>query len=245
MFYKSETSHPNRGLHNWVFYRLMYQSLENSKQYLRGDVIDLGCGNAAYKQFILNLGLKYIGIDWSKSLHLIKADIIADLNCQLPLMSSSIDSLISISVLEHLHDPFYTLSEINRVLKNDGHFLMQIPWQWQVHESPNDYYRLTPHAIEKFLKDAGFLTIDIKPQSGFFTMQVLKFNYFTRRFITGNRIKRYTIKSLLVPLWTIGQILSPLLDKLDKKWELETIGYFIIAKKNDTLISNLKSYYNI
>lgn len=78
---------------------------------------------------------------------------------------------------------------------------------------------------------AGFNDIVVEPQSGFFTMWIMKFNYFSARFIRGPRPLRWIIKGILIPIWTIGQLLAPYLDKLDRNWSLETTGYVVLAKK--------------
>ena len=36
---------------------------------------------------------------------------------------------------------------------------------------------------------------------------------------------------ILVPIWFTGQLLAPLLDKLDSDWSLETSGFWVVAKK--------------
>lgn len=81
------------------------------------------------------------------------------------------------------------------------------------------------------LEKAGFIDIYIEPQTGFFTMWLMKFNYFTLRFIRGPKPLRWLIKSILFVIWTVNQIIAPYLDKLDRRWELETTGYFVIARK--------------
>ena len=47
----------------------------------------------------------------------------------------------------------------------------------------------------------------------------------------GPKIIRWSIAALLVPFWTLGQLLTPYLDKLDSDWNIESQGYFVIAKK--------------
>src|SRR5690606_3589331 len=107
--------------------------------------------------------------------------------------------------------------------------VLQVPWQWWVHEAPYDFFRYTPHGLLHLLKKAGFVNITVEAQSGFFTTIVLKLNYFTGRFIRGPRPIRLIIKGLLAPFWYLGQKLAPLLDKLDRNWELETTGYWVTA----------------
>jgi hypothetical protein len=78
---------------------------------------------------------------------------------------------------------------------------------------------------------AGFIDIKVEPQSGFFTMLVLKMNYFSGRFIRGPKLLRGLIKAFLLPVWYTGQQIAPLLDRLDRKWTFETSGYYVTACK--------------
>lgn len=81
------------------------------------------------------------------------------------------------------------------------------------------------------LEKAGFVDVIVEPQSGFFTMWLLKLNYFTLRFIRGPMPFRLIVKSILWIIWNFNQIIAPILEKLDRNWELETSGYFVIARK--------------
>ncbi|MDD5430154.1 MAG: hypothetical protein PHE97_05495 [Candidatus Omnitrophica bacterium] len=78
---------------------------------------------------------------------------------------------------------------------------------------------------------AGFKDISIEALSGFFVTSILKMNYFSARFIKGPKPLRWLILYLLVPIWTICQFLAPYLDKFDKNWDAEAVGYIVLAWK--------------
>jgi hypothetical protein len=84
---------------------------------------------------------------------------------------------------------------------------------------------------------AGFVGITIEPQAGYFTTAVLKWNYFSSRFLRGPKLLRWALKACLLPFWYLGQKISPVLDKLDRNWALETSGYYVIASKSHALNS--------
>lgn len=86
------------------------------------------------------------------------------------------------------------------------------------------------------LERAGFTEIDIQPQAGFFTMITMKLNYFSRRFVRGPKLVRYPILGMLIIFWCFGQKAAPLLDKFDRKWELEATGYLVTAKRSAEII---------
>ena len=52
---------------------------------------------------------------------------IADLNDTLPLRDKSFDVVVSVEGIEHLENPHLFLREVNRVLKDDGTFILTTP----------------------------------------------------------------------------------------------------------------------
>jgi SAM-dependent methyltransferase len=197
----------------------------------RGVIYDLGAGESPYKEYFLNYADRYVAVDWAGSYHDTKADIVADLNQPLPIESEVADTVVSLSVMEHLREPQLMLNEAFRILKSGGSIVLQVPWQWWVHEAPYDFFRYTPYGLKHLLEQAGFVHIVVEPQSGYFTTAVLKWNYFTRRFVGGSKPLCWLIMAALRPLWYFGQKCAPFLDKLDRDWALETSGYFATAKK--------------
>ena len=223
--------HSNRLEHNWLIYDTGDRWLEKHKALYRGTIYDLGCGEASYKDWFLQYGERYVGVDWSDSFHNIKADIIANLNEPLPIENAVADTVLSFSVMEHLSEPQLMLKEAFRILKPGGALILQVPWQWWIHEAPYDFFRYTPYGLRLLLERAGFAEIDVQPQAGFFTMITMKLNYFTSRLVRGPRLLRVVLKAILSVFWYLGQKAAPYLDKLDRKWELEATGYFVTAKK--------------
>lgn len=223
--------HKNLSYKNWLVYKHNQRNFGKYSRYFRGVIYDLGCGDMPYKDFFLKTGAKYIGVDWANSYHDIKADIIADLNKALPINDSVADTIVSISVLEHLCEPQVMLMEAFRILKSGGVIIIQSPWQWWLHEAPYDFFRYSPYGLNYLLKKAGFKEIEVEASSGFFSMWFLKFNYFTSRYIIGPKPIRLLLTMFWVPIWCFLQFLALHLDKLDRDWTLETGGYWVVAKK--------------
>lgn len=232
---KISVAHSNRKMHNWLVYDVSDRFLKKYSSLYKGCLYDLGCGESPYKEFFLEYADSYIGVDWSGSFHDTKADIAADLNHPLPIDSEVADTLVSLSVMEHLCEPQKFLNESFRILKPGGHIVLQVPWQWWIHEAPFDFFRYTPYGLKYLFEKAGFSEVTVEAQSGFFTTYVLKFNYFTRRFIRGPKLLKTIVFTCLLPLWYLGQKTAPILDKLDRNWQLEAFGFYVTAKKSDKL----------
>jgi len=227
-------SHSNRQAHNWLIYDIGDNFLKRYTHLYKGALYDLGCGESPFRDFFLQYADDYKGVDWAGSFHDTKADIAADLNKPLPICSGVADTIVSLSVMEHLCEPQLMLDEAYRILKPGGSMILQVPWQWWIHEAPYDFFRYTPYGLKYLLEKSGFTEVHCEAQSGFFTMLVLKINYFSRVFIRGPNLIRYSIRMVLKCLWYVGQKLAPILDRIDKNWDAETTGYFIVAIKNNS-----------
>ena len=228
---KPSKYHNNRKSYNWLIYDTGDKWLIEYSKYYKGTLVDLGCGTAPYKDFFLQYADKYVGVDWTKTLHNSKADIISDLNKKIEIENDFADTIISISVMEHLCEPQIFLNESYRILKDNGTIILQVPFMWWVHEAPYDYFRYTPYGLKYMFEKAGYKDIHIQPTSGFFTMWFLKMNYLKKLRIKGSKIRRSFTRGLLIPFWYLSQKLAPWLDSKHRGWSLESAGFFVVAKK--------------
>ena len=151
----------------------------------------------------------------------------------LALKKESVDLVTGGYALRNAPDISTTLDEIHRILKPGGKIILQVPWQWKVHEAPFDFFRYSPYALKYLLEKAGYSKIKIKPMGGFYTMKTLKFNYFTNTLIRGPRWVRAIKRIFFTPFWHIGQFLAPIMDKTDRNHSGETVGYFVTAEKKE------------
>lgn len=177
----------------------------------KGHVVDLGCGDSPYRDVILRIAEKYVGVDHPRSRYKKQfVDIAADLTKRLPIMDEAFDTVVSFQVLDDLPEPLLFLEECFRILKSGGHLYMTVPFMWKIHEEPYDYYRFTKYGLEYLLIKSNFKEVSVEEiYSGFWLMWFLKFNYYTTRFL-----KKYN-KYIWYVIWWVTQILGMLLDRLD------------------------------
>ncbi len=228
---KPSEFHSNKKPYNWLIYEISDKWLESYSKYYKGTLVDLGCGEAPHKNYFLQYVNKYIGVDWTNTLHNSKADIISDLNKRIEIEDDFADTIISLSVMEHLCEPQIFLNESYRILKKDGTIILGVPWMWWIHEAPHDYFRYTPYGLKYMFEKAGYKDIQVQPTTGFFSMWFLKMNYFSLKWIKGSKIRRACTKAFLIPFWYTSQKLAPWLDNKHRGWSLESAGFFVIAKK--------------
>lgn len=211
--------------HNWLALKINNTCVTNILPYIKGRVIDLGCGEAPYKDDILKVADEYIGVDWKSSFHdQSNVDVFANLCETLPFDDCYADTVVSFQVMEHLPEPDFFLSECYRILRAGGKLFITVPFMWHVHEAPYDYFRYTRYGLEYLLSKNGFVDIQIQENTGFWQMWILKFNYHTTRFARG------FLKCFWICIWFLGQVCAPVLDKYDKNFG-ETASYFVIAVK--------------
>jgi SAM-dependent methyltransferase len=215
---------------NWLILEIHNDFFRRIRWNLKGVVVDLGCGSMPYRDDIVALDCEYIGVDWPNSSHGVAPDISSDLNAGVDLPDASADAVMSVSVLEHLHNPKTMLMESWRILKPGGLLFIQVPFQWHVHEAPFDYYRFTHHGLEKLLAEAGFEDIEVTANCGFWSTWILKFNYQSTRWIRGPRPLRLLARLMLTPIWLLDQTLAPLLDRIDFN-PGEAASYTAVARK--------------
>jgi len=215
---------------NWLAMRMGNRGVRERLDRIRGVVFDLGCGKRPFEREILGRAQRYVGVDWPHTLHGMCADIAADLNDPLPIRDAAADTVLALSVLEHLREPEHLLREAFRIMKPGAFLYVAVPFQWWVHEAPQDYYRFTRFGLEYLLAKAGFERVEVQETSGFWAMWFLKLNYQTTRLLVGPAPLRGLIRACLLPLWFSTQVLAPLLDRL-WPWPAETQGYNATAWK--------------
>ena len=72
---------------------------------------------------------------------------------KLPFIDNSFDAVLSLSVLEHVKDPFQCASEIARVLKPGGTLICSVPFLQPFHGYPHHYYNMTSKGLENLFSE--------------------------------------------------------------------------------------------
>lgn len=120
-------------------------------KYCYGIVLNAGSGQRS-----IQLGEKDLNIDITEYN---KPDIIADLH-QIPLLDESVDTIVSIAVLEHTRYPWQIAKEFYRVLRPMGYGVIAVPFLQPQHDFPGDYIRFTENGLIEIFKYAGFEIIE-------------------------------------------------------------------------------------
>lgn len=81
---------------------------------------------------------------------------------RIPVSDGLYDCVLSLNTLEHVFDLNAALSEIRRVVRQDGNLVVVVPFIFRVHGHPDDYHRGTPSFWEKMLNRHSFGSVTIE-----------------------------------------------------------------------------------
>ncbi len=145
------SNHFSRGdLHGWV---------RRKRAAINGSVLNVGAGGE-----IGPLVEKCLSIDINPQR---KPDIVADA-CDLREVfeTQRFDAVFLIEVLEHVSEPQRALAELRRVLKPGGKLILSVPYIFEMHDVPHDYWRFTEYGLRLLLQD--FDDVVIVRRNGYF-----------------------------------------------------------------------------
>ncbi len=106
-------------------------------RYKDGLILDCGSGRRdVYYENIVNFEI----VDYDTT------DVVG-VGEKLPFIDNAFDAVISLSVLEHVKDPFLCAKEISRVLKPGGNLICCVPFMQPFHGYPKHYYNMTHQGL--------------------------------------------------------------------------------------------------
>lgn len=143
---------------------------KTARKYAKGKLVDLGCGVKPYENIFKPYIDSYFGIDFPTTAEgNYGSETVADLyiDCtDTKISSESFDTLLSTQVIEHIFDTKKYVEECFRLLKKDGIGIFTVPFVWQCHAEPYDFFRFTKYSLEKLFVEQGFEIIELKELEG-------------------------------------------------------------------------------
>lgn len=193
-----------------------------SKMILNGSILDLGGSNKAGYQELIGGEHKFVTVNFDEAYG---CDLVFDIEKKFPMEDGVHSHVISLNVLEHIYNFHNVINESFRVLKKDGSVLFITPFFFQIHGSPDDYFRYTESALLRAFKEAGFVDIEIKK---------ISYGLFSALYqVIGGGIRPLFIKEALKK-FSIG--LDNFIARLSPRYERVKsripIGFILTARKS-------------
>lgn len=100
----------------------------------------------------------YTGIDMSEGKGV---EMVVDLTEDFEVLDKLFEgrrfgTIFCLSVLEHCEDPFKMSDNMTRLLKPGGKIFISVPFAWQFHGYPSDYWRFTYEGVKKLFPRLSF-----------------------------------------------------------------------------------------
>lgn len=217
---------------NYIHYYFLNRDISESIQkYAKGDLLDLGCGNKPYETLYRPLTTSQIGCDIVQS-DKNKVDVICSV-IDLPFPDEKFDTVFCTQVLEHVFEHDKIMNEIIRVLKPGGTLILTVPFAWELHEEPYDFFRYSKYALKQLFENTGFSVDYIKPNGGkwaaIYQLRTnMMYDSFKKNKTLWNKLRKILFNEL-----RFTQLRNHFAIWLDKTFrdEVFTLNYIVVAHK--------------
>jgi hypothetical protein len=92
---------------------------------------------------------EYYCLDYDNGIDLLK-----------PVVGPQFDSGICMDLLEHTSNPFIVAENISNSLKEGAFLFVTVPWVWEIHDYPGDYWRFTPQGLQELFPKMEKVSIE-------------------------------------------------------------------------------------
>ncbi len=134
-----------------------------------GDALDIGAAGGGNTRVLRDLGWRPVALEYGaegaevaheRGLLTLRADA-----TRLPVDDASLDLIVAFDILEHIEDDDLAVSEVARILRPDGTFLVAVPADpklWSAHDEAVDHVRrYTRETLSSVLHRGGFDVVDM------------------------------------------------------------------------------------
>jgi len=78
-----------------------------------------------------------------------------------PIPGEKFDGGLCMDLLEHTSNPFIVADNISDSLKKGAILFVTVPWVWEIHHYPNDYWRFAPQGLEEIFPKMKVLSMEM------------------------------------------------------------------------------------
>lgn len=206
--------------------------LKECRPYFKGILLNAGCGDITYEFIYKNWVDNLVLYDWPQTVHNKDSIDLFGSVMELPFADNVFDVVLCTEVLEHIPEPQKTLSEFFRVLKPTGHVILSVPFIYQMHEQPYDFFRYTYYGLRYLLEKSGFLIISCEARGEILAVNIYFLEKFVERIISkifGSAFSKKINFRILDRIYLY--FMRRKIFHLEGSWTNYTLGYTVIAQK--------------
>lgn len=195
--------------------------------YARGVMLDYGCGNTPYRSLFHGVISEYLTADVEQNKNG-TVQLIIGKDSSLPLQDSTVDTVLSTQVLEHVPSPERYLQEAFRVLRSGGVLILTCPASYMLHEEPHDYSRFTLYGLQELLRACRLHAVRVDTGGGAWSLMG---QIYLNHLVYARKIRIPLVSGGLTKVWTIlVNLLFGVLDRVNHNSK-DPLNYMIIAQK--------------
>jgi ubiquinone/menaquinone biosynthesis C-methylase UbiE len=147
-----------------VHFQPLEQELEPVVGYLSGHMLNAGCGTRDITPYLRKNGVTQLTrYDIAST----EKDVVIGPLEAMPFEAGTFDSVLCNAVLEHVQDAEAAMRELARVVREEGHVVVAVPFLQPYHACPGDYRRYTADGLAQLGIDAGLEVVAVLPVHSF------------------------------------------------------------------------------
>lgn len=206
---------------------------------LRGDLLDVGCGEMPYRSFLPD-AVRYTGIDVPQASAFSmqgNEKIVPFDGASIPFPDASFDIVLCTEVLEHSPEPMALILEMKRVLRPGGKLIATVPFSARVHYAPYDFHRFSRYALDRML--GAFTDVRIEERGNDIAVIANKLIIVALRMLKPSRYLPILLLLLLplLPVTLIFLLLAHLTIAFGLGSNDDSLGYAIVARRSESHLS--------
>lgn len=129
-----------------------YAWIKKNSSLIKGPILEIGSrfysDNTSMNYRQLCAGKDYVGVDMTPGNNV---DIVVDFTDNYETiqrkLGTTFNTIICCSVMEHVGDIYAFARNLERIMNPGGVLFLSVPFTWEYHGYPHDYWRFTPKAI--------------------------------------------------------------------------------------------------
>ncbi len=130
------------------------------RELVQGPVLEIGSKDygSTPDLRVLFPGIDYIGVDMEAGKGV---DCVLDLTAPLAELDCALGgkrfrTMFCFSVMEHCRNPFRMAENLTGLMAPGGRLFLSVPFVWEVHGFPSDYWRFTPDGLKVLFEGFDF-----------------------------------------------------------------------------------------